>query len=522
VNLRRVLMLRTQTRIGFACAAVLTAAVIAWQVLGAVAAAAGGTGNDWPQYLQNAGRSGFTSESLLTSSNAASLQAKGGWPVPLANGAVCPSSKDYCSNLIASQPVIATVAGNQLVYAGSWNGDEYAICATTCSVGGQAYISGQVVWSVYAGRSSGCGGPLNSRINGVTGAAAVGTALINGVARDVVYVGAGGDIAFDGSVIPGASSQMLALDALTGALLWSAPLGSASNHYLWSSPLLANGSLYIGIASTDDCPLIPGGVVRLDTGTGSVVNTFTTVPSGCTGASVWGSPAADSAGNIYVATGNNGSCGSSEPYAEAVLKLSASLGVVAHWQVPASQSVSDGDFGNTPTLFTGTVTHTGALRSLLGVANKNGYYYVFDTAKLSSGPVRRLHVARGGSDPELGGGSISPSSWDGFHIFVAGGNTTIGGVSYPGSVREYDPNNLGTPLWQQGLKGGPVLGAVTTDPTLAVASAGAFVNVLNSATGVQAFKDVASGFYGAPSIAHGVLYEGDTAGNLHAWSVNGL
>jgi outer membrane protein assembly factor BamB len=510
---------RIRTAVGVA-----VASIVALQVVGSSGAAAVAPGGDWSQYLHDSLHSGFTSETLLNQSNAASLKVETGWPVSFNNGAVCPSSTDYCSSTVAAQPTIATVGGNRLVFVGTWNGSEYALCASSCTVGANSYTTGQVIWSTYVNRTSGCGGPTNSRIAGVTGAAAIGTATINSVMYTVVYVGGGGDIALNGSVIPNATSQLYALDALTGAVLWTTPLGSAPNHYLWSSPVLANGSLYIGIASDDDCPLIQGGVVQIDPNTGQVLHQFFTVPSGCVGASVWGSPTVDAAGNVYVATGNGGSCSQHETYAVAVLKLTSTLGLLNSWAVPLKQQLADGDFGNTPTLFSGTVSPTGTLRSLLGIANKNGIYYVFDTANLAAGPLKQIRVAGGGNDPEKGGGSISPSSWDGTHIYVAGGNTTIGGIKYKGSLREFNPNKLGAgAIWAIGFTGGPVLGAVASDPGLVAVGAGAFSMVVNSANGTVLFTAVASGFYGAPSIAYGVVYEGDTSqvGELHAFSVNG-
>jgi hypothetical protein len=485
------------------------------------ASAAAQTGTDWPAYLDGPAASGYTSESLLSASNASALAATSGWPLQLNNGAVCPSSKDTCSALVAAQPTVATVAGQRMVFVGSWNGSEYAICASTCTLGSQTYSAGQVVWSTYLGRTSGCGGPDHSEVVGITGASAVTAVVIAGSSTPVVYVGAGGDVAQDGTIISGATSTMFALNALTGAVIWQASLGSAPNHYLWSSPVIANNSLYVGISSRGDCPLIQGGVVRLALDTGALLDQFNTVPNGCIGASVWGSAAVDPSGNVYVATGNGGTCHGAEPYGEAVIKLSSSLGVKSSWQIPAKQAVSDGDFGDTPTLFTGTVTPSGARRSLAGVANKNGYYYVFDTSKLASGPVIKFRIAVGGSEPEKGDGSVSPSSWDGHHLYIAGGSTTIGGTSFPGSIRAFNPNNLTSAVWQDGLKGGPVLGAVSSDPTIVIASSGAFMNVINSATGAVLYTGVASGFYGAPSIAYGVVYEGDTSGLLHAFSVNG-
>jgi hypothetical protein len=430
--------------------------------------------------LHNASGSGFTSETLIAPSNAANLKPKAGWPVKLTNGSVCPSTNDQCSSLIASEPAVATVAGMTLVYVGSWNGDEYALCATSCTVGSNTYTSGQIVWSTYLGRTSGCG------------------------TRPVVYVGGGGDITLSGSVMLGATSQLFALDALTGAVIWQTALGSAPSHYVWSSPVFANNSIYLGTASQQDCPLVQGQVLEIDPTSGQVMNLFGAVADGCRGASVWGSAAVDPAGNVYVATGNGVGCKTEETYSEAVIKLTSTLGLVSSWQVPSTEQTPDGDFGSTPTLFTGTVTTGGPSRSLVGVANKNGTYYVFDQDDISAGPVERLHIAVGGGSPTGGQGSISPSSWDGRLVYVAGGGTTIDGKSYNGSVRAYNPNNLSSPVWQHGFSSGPVVAAVSTNPGLAMIGSWNALTVVDSATGAMAFTANATTqshvFGGRPSL----------------------
>jgi hypothetical protein len=480
------------------------------------------TGADWPEYLHDVSGSGFTSETLINPSNAGSLKPQKGWPVALTNGAVCPSTKDTCSNLIFSQPIVATVSGTTLVYVGSWDGSEYALCASSCTVGSTTFTTGQVVWQTYLGRNSGCGGPLSSAIQGVTSAAAVAIVAVKGVTQPVVFVGGGGDIAQSGALVPGATAQVLALNALTGAVLWHTSLGSAPNTYSWSSPLYANGSLYVGLSSLSDCPLVQGGVAQLAPGSGTVLHTFSTVPSGCLGGSIWGSAAADASGNVYVATGNGGGgCKSPESDAPAVLELSPTLGLEGAWQVPAAEQGPDSDFGSTPTMFAGTVTPGGTMTSLVGVPNKNGIYYVFAQNHVGAGPVERLRIANGTGAFK---GSISPSSWDGTRLYVAGGNTTIKGTAYVGSLSAFNPNNLPSPLWQVGFTGGAVVGAVTTDPGLAVVGHASTETIVNAATGAIAFNGSGSGssFWGAASIAHGVMYVGDTGGTLHAFSVNGL
>ena len=190
--------------------------------------------------------------------------------------------------------------------------------------------------------------------------------------------------------------------------------------------------------------------------------------------------------------------------------------------MPAAKLPMDGDFGDTPTLFTGTVKSGGSSRSLIGVANKNGRYYVFNAHHISRGPVATLRIAKSCGNPESGCGSVSPSAYDGKYLYIAGGGTTIGGVTYKGSIRAFDPNNLTTAVWANGFSAGPDLGAVAADPTVVVAGAGAFSTVMDSSTGSVLFQDAEPGFYGAPSIAYGVVYEGDTAGSMHAYSVNGL
>ncbi len=183
--------------------------------------------------------------------------------------------------------------------------------------------------------------------------------------------------------------------------------------------------------------MIRGKLIELNASTGAIKHTFYTLPRGCIGAAVWGSPAIDTADNaVYFATGNANACSKSEPYSIAVVKLNAtSLSHIDSWQVPTNQQTSDGDFGSTPTLFQASIG--GKMHNLVGVANKNGVYYAFDRTNLHQGPVWQAKIADsigGGCGPTCGQGSISPSSWDGTTLFVAGGNTVIHGNSCMGGL----------------------------------------------------------------------------------------
>src|SRR5205823_3722780 len=81
---------------------------------------------------------------------------------------------------------------------------------------------------------------------------------------------------------------------------------------------------YIGTASWGDCPLTQAQVFEFDAGAGTSLNTFNIVPNGCTGAGLSGSITVDAnTDTLYFATGNPGSCATTETLAEAVVKLSA-------------------------------------------------------------------------------------------------------------------------------------------------------------------------------------------------------
>lgn len=158
------------------------------------------------------------------------------------------------------------------------------------------------------------------------------------------------------------------------------------------------------MASFGDCPLVQGQLIQMNAATGLVQHIFNTVPNGCTGAGVWGSPTIDAAHNMmYFVTGNAGSC-TTEPYSTAVVEVNASdLSFINSWQLPSAERVPDSDFGTTPTLFHATIN--GVSHELVGMQNKNGKYYTFDRANIGAGPLWRAAIAVGGACPQCGQGT---------------------------------------------------------------------------------------------------------------------
>lgn len=434
------------------------------------------TSGDWSTYLDNGARTGYNiAETVVKSATAPDLTQL--WA-------------DTAGGAVSAEPIQV----NGVVYYGSWDGYERAVQAAT----------GSQLWMAFLGQTThtSCSPPTV----GVASTATVGTITVNGTATQAVFVAGG-------------NSNFYALNASTGAVIWKTPLQTKLHGFLWSSPLLYHGSIYEGKASCGDSDA-RGGITELNAATGTVQHALYTVPSGCLGASVWGSAAVDTAtGDIYFGTGNASSCSSAEPLSVSVIKTNSSLNLLSSWQVPASQRAGhDSDFGSTPTLFTATIG--GVVHQMVGLQNKNGIYYAFDRSAISKGPLWHMQMAVGGDCPQCGKTDISPSAWDGRHLFVAGEQTTIGGVTCAGSIRELQPST-GQTAWADCLQSGPVLGAVTAVPGVAFVGAGNTAYAIHTSTGAILWRhqDTQSGsdFWGAPAISNGHVYFGNQDGNLYAF-----
>lgn len=391
---------------------------------------------------------------------------------------------------MTTEPVVA----NGLIYWGTWDGLEHATNPST----------GKDVWTANLGQESGC----TKHPHGVFSTPTFANVSISGVTTPVLFVG-GGNV------------QLYALNANDGTALWHTPLGAPPS-FVYSSPAVFQGSVYIGVSSYNDCPEVQGKLIQVNASTGAIQNVFNTVPDGCMGGGVWGSPAIDDAtGMLYFATGDLGHCSATETMTSAMIELRASdLSLVGSWQVPGLTLSDNYDFGDTPTLFETTIR--GSSKKMSGIINKNGTYYAFDRTSISAGPVWQVQLAQPGGSPDTGQGSISSSAWDGTRLYVGTGATTINGKSCPGSLRALNPVN-GAILWETCV-GKDVLAAVITVPGLVVVGAGPNMFVVNASTGKKLFvyHDTTSGgssFWAAASISNGILYQGSTDGNLYAFGL---
>jgi outer membrane protein assembly factor BamB len=439
-----------------------------------------GASTAWTMFQGNLGHSGFNgAETILNATTAPQMKVL--WTRHAAGG-------------ISSQVVEA----NGLLYWGSWDGFEHASNPTT----------GADVWATNVGTTTPGGGACCPPSAGSSGAAAVTSVPINGTTTSVAFVSGG-------------NATLYALNASTGAILWSTRLGAPPSHMLWAGPVVYQGSAYVGVASYCDCPLVQGQLVQVNASTGAVQHTFNVVPNGCVGGGIWDTPSIDPVTNIlYVSTGTHSSCSQAGNLAMGLLALrTTDLSLVSSWLLPLAQGPGDSDFGSTPTLFPATIG--GTVHQMVGLVNKNGVYYALDRANLSAGPLWHFQVSLGIAGG--GGNNFSSSGWDGSRLYVAGGGTTINGTRCSGSLRALNPAT-GTPIWGVCL-GADVNSSIMVVPGLVALGAGTQVVAVDAATGRQVFTfndtSTRSHFVSSATIVNGNLYLGNEDGNLYAFGVSG-
>jgi polyvinyl alcohol dehydrogenase (cytochrome) len=475
-------------------------------------------------------RYGWSVCGLLASVVLASCSSSGPGPIPLATYHADNSRTGYSTNASitpADAPSLSqkwhvavgapisdqAIVDDGVIYWGDWTGHMHA-----------TDLSGGADWSTALGTASkpaGC--PFKLATQGIVSSATVGT--IDG--QNLVWVGGG-------------AGQLVALNASTGRVVWSTPLGAAPEYVTWTSPALFDGSIYEGVASFNDCPVVNGSFDRVDAATGAIqAISHLAQTANCIGPGIWSSPAIDPSNNsVYVSTSNanlrsNLSATCQSPDQEAVLQLDATtLAVKSVWAVPVSQQAADSDFGASPMIFNAPIN--GASTPLVGLENKNGIYYALNRDDLAAGPVWSYvaeNSAALNSSTCEDVNTISSSAWagPGAPVMVAG--IARSGSSCIGTLAALNPST-GQPEWTVPLHG-PVLGAVTEVPGLVVVGAGSEVEVVSSSNGATLFTyaeapEVKHGkalygapvdwFWGPPTIVGNALYAANQDGTFRAFS----
>ena len=444
---------------------VLTGAV----TMAAAGPAAAVTPTDWTAYLGGPAHTSVSADPAITPSSTASLSLK--WQFNIG---------------FVSSPIVADGS----IFVGSSAGWFYKINALNGALQKKAFLGFQ---------------PKRTCL-------AFGFASTATVARDP-------STGLDTVYVAAPDGYLHAFDAATLTPKWRAaiaiPSTKVNDYFQWSSPTVVDGRIYVGISSNCDMPLVRGGIAEYRQATGKKIASFSTVPKGAVGGSVWSSVAVDSAGDVYATTGNGP--GPSLRYdSDSILKLSPALKLLARFQVPKAQITADGDFGGSPTLFTTRIN--GAVAQLVGACNKNGRYYALRRSSMKVVWTRRIGVSSIG---KVRAQCQSAAAYDGSYLYMAGPAASINGRLYRGSVDRINPAT-GAIGWRTGLPEG-----VLTSPAVnasGVISVGTYDN--GTAANTSYLVDAASGAilttlnqgvdFPQSAFADGWLYTAAGTG-LYAW-----
>jgi outer membrane protein assembly factor BamB len=466
--------------VGGAGAAMVAALALAFGA--AVPAGSVTTAVDYPGFMHDVGHSSFSSDAT-TVTPSSTLGVKWTFQEARAKGHLRPA--------FYSTPIVV----EHVMYVGSNSGEFYAIDMNT----------GSVIWQHFLGYEA----RVRCRAQGFYATATSGIDPTSGALA--IYAASG-----DGNVY--------ALRASDGTTLWTSPVNvpdpGTNDRFAYSSPVLANGEIYIGMASECDNDASPvvirGGIASLDQRTGDRLATWYTVPVDQIGGSVWSSPAVGPDGSVFVTTGDSVStllAGDSQ----SIVRLDPNtLARLDGYQLVTGKD--DSDFGGSPTLFSATLDSVST--PMVGACNKNGYFYAWKANALASGPVWKYRVTRRLHDTgECDGGGV----WDGSSLYLGGASSKIGGVYYRGSMSKVNPAT-GATIWTT-----PLPEAIRTYPSLD--GAGALVAAsfdVTSATNQAFVFNTSTGSYhvlddgnmlavAAPVFADQSLVIANVAGTIYAY-----
>jgi outer membrane protein assembly factor BamB len=288
-------------------------------VLGALAVSSAA---DWKMYQHDATHSGYSTTSLLNTSNVGSLAqawsfTTGGW--------------------VTGTPVVA----DGVVYIGSWDGKMYAL----------RELDGSLIWSFNAGTLT------------------VDACIPNTYGIDSTAALAGGKLYFGTG-----QAQLIAVNAADGQLIWRSQLADPLQAFhIFGSPTVFDGKIYIGLASHCVNPCITGRLVCVDANDGRVLWNYATAPDGSLGGAIWSSVAVDAGRRmVYVGTGNF--CSGTDTHSSSVIALNADTGSLVWEFKKLRNDLNNLDFGASPVFFEIDST------PVLAIPSKDGHCYALNRA----------------------------------------------------------------------------------------------------------------------------------------------
>jgi polyvinyl alcohol dehydrogenase (cytochrome) len=365
--------------------------------------------------------------------------------------------------------VAAPTLSDGVLYFGDWTGNFHAVRTA----------DGVEIWKQFVGMSA---PPVDPDCQ-----PAIGVSSQAFVIGNSVYVG-GGDAA------------LYALDKTSGAVAFRVPLADPNDGaYLWSSIMYSQNTLYLGVASLGDCPLVRGELVRVDLNNAQVPKIRYLMPEDQLGAGLWSTPAIDEATNtLYITTGNGDEDPENGVFGGALLAMDAStLEPRAYFFLPRAEEEDDFDWGSSPTLF-----RTTNGQKMVGATGKDGVFYALSRDDLSL--VWKQTVAISCICPECGCGSLSTPAFDGTKLYLGAGVRDPNGFAL-GSVYAINPDT-GDVIWEQDLDG-TVIAPVTIANGLVYVSTTNGLSVFDSETGEAVWGDGGYGLlYSQTIVQDGAIY----------------
>lgn len=406
----------------------------------------------WPFYGQNLSGTRVADGSTISTANVSQLGAA--WSVDL--GAV-----------VSGTPVIA----NGLVYLGAYNGTLFALELAT----------GATVWTYATGAAV---RESNLQIDlGILGSAAVD--------GDTVYIG-------------DATATVHAVDTATGTARWTTKVDDQTAASIWSSPMVANGVVYVGVASIAKEVGFRGNIVALDAATGTQSWKTYVVPGESDGGGVFAVPVIDpDRGALYVGT-QNAYSPNPAPYGDPISVLALDLKTGDRKWVfnapPGGGPIAPTDdvgFSASPNLFSARIF--GQLRDLIGIGQKSGTYWALD--RETGEFVWRTEI----SPPGPRGGIEATSAVTGTTIAVPATNWPDPAAPAAGLVSAVD-TATGKILWSADQTAPAASPVAISDDLLVQAGIDGILHAYKLATGAELFQtDLGASVNGGIAIAGNVI-----------------
>lgn len=313
------------------------------------------------------------------------------------------------------------------------------------------------------------------------------------------------------------TDKVHALDLATGSEKsgWPITVGTLSQEHIYSALTYnsANGLLYAETAGYCDIGPYQGRIVAINTATAAITATFKPSSGTSNGGGIWGEggAAVDSATNdVFVATGNTFGSG----YGESMVRLSSSLVLRSSdfTNIPSG----DNDFSGSPMIY-----KIGTCPTQVNAFNKDGSYYVWSIDSIGSGPTQNIAITSAESD--TGVAAYAPSTG---YVYMTDPKS-FGSYGYGLLAFKIQSNCTLALQWQRNV--GLSNQGDTSEQVLIANGVAYFTNgwgntvyAINASTGALLWSSgstIGNFTFAAPTVDGGHLYVSSFDDNLYAFGI---